>query len=138
MPRTPIEVRPVKTRTSVTGKRMHWPPAAVSSTSSCSVQIWTSTIASSSSSFIAMMPERRTSTKSDRLLRPTLPPVGPNLTSPLALAATALRPVGRQRHPLDIAGVRNRDHHFLALDQILVFDLVFLVEDHGFAWGGEL
>jgi len=29
----PIEVRPVKTRTSVTGKRMHWPPSAVSSTS---------------------------------------------------------------------------------------------------------
>ena len=39
MPRTPIEVRPVNTRTSGTGKRMHWPPAVVSSTSSFSVQI---------------------------------------------------------------------------------------------------
>ena len=81
MPRTPIEVRPVNTRTSVTGKRMHWPPAAVSSTSSRSVQICTSTIASPSSSFMAMMPERRTSTKSDSLLRRTVPPVVANITS---------------------------------------------------------
>ena len=83
MPRTPIEVRPVKTRTSVTGKRMHWPPAAVSSTSSRSVQICTSTIASPSPSFMAMMPERRTSTKSDSLLRRTVPPVVANITSRL-------------------------------------------------------
>src|SRR5229473_3430867 len=81
MPRTPIEVRPWNTLTSVTAKRMHWPPAAVSSTSSRSVQICTSTIASSSSSFMAMMPERRTSTKSDSLLRRTLPPVVANITS---------------------------------------------------------
>src|ERR1700737_4444738 len=39
MPRTPIEVRPWNTRTSVTGKRMHWPPAAVSSTSSRSADL---------------------------------------------------------------------------------------------------
>ena len=84
MPRTPIEVRPVKTRTSVTGKRMHWPPAAVKSTSSRSVQICTSTIASPSSSFMAMMPERRTSTKSESLLRRTVPPVVANITSRLA------------------------------------------------------
>src|SRR5438552_3491373 len=98
MPRTPIEVRPVKTRTSVTGKRMHWPPAAVSSTSSRSVQIWTSTIASPSPSFMAMMPERRA---------------------------------------LDVAGVRDGDHHVLALDQVLVLDLAFLLDDDGFARGGE-
>ena len=81
MPRTPIEVRPWNTRTSVTGKRMHWPPALVSSTSSRSVQICTSTIASPSSSFMAMMPERRTSTKSDSLLRRTVPRVVANITS---------------------------------------------------------
>ena len=81
MPRTPIEVRPWNTRTSATGKRMHWPPALVSSTSSRSVQICTSTIASPSSSFMAMMPERRTSTKSDSLLRRTVPRVVANITS---------------------------------------------------------
>ena len=65
MPRTPIEVRPWNTRTSVTGKRMHWPSAVVSSTSSFSVQTCTSRMPSPSASFMAMMPERRTSTKSD-------------------------------------------------------------------------
>ena len=81
MPRTPIEVRPWNTRTSGTGKRMHCPPALVSSTSSFSVQICTSTIASPSASFMAMMPDRRTSTKSDSLLRRTVPLVVANITS---------------------------------------------------------
>ena len=39
-----------------------------------------------------------------------------------ALAAALLRPVGRERHPLDVAAVAERDHHLLALDQ--VFDIV--------------
>ena len=30
MPRTPVESRPLNTRTSFTGKRMHWPCAVVS------------------------------------------------------------------------------------------------------------
>ena len=39
MPRTPMESRPLKTRTSSTQKRMHWPRAVVSRTSSSSRQI---------------------------------------------------------------------------------------------------
>ena len=58
MPRTPVELRPLNTRTSATGKRMHWPLAVVSRTSSRSVQICTSTIASPSSSFMAILPLR--------------------------------------------------------------------------------
>ena len=217
MPRTPIEVRPWNTRTSGTGKRMHWPPGAVSSTSSFSVQICTSTIASPSSSFMAMMPERRTSTKSDSLLRRTVPRVVANITSSspqvalvlgqrhdggdalallerqdvdqrlaarlrrrqrqppdlllvdlaargeeqhrrmgvgdeqpgdeillarlhagAALAAAPLRPIGRERHALDVAEVRDGDHHVLALDQVLVLDLAFLLDDDGAARRGEL
>ena len=38
------------------------------------------------------------------------------------LAAAPLRPIGRERHPLDVAAVAERDHHLLALDQ--VFDIV--------------
>ena len=89
MPRTPIEVRPANTRTSVTGKRMHWPPAAVSSTSSVSVQICTFTMPSPSSSFIAMMPDGRTSEKSDSLLRRTVPRVVANITSSLSQVASS-------------------------------------------------
>jgi hypothetical protein len=44
MPRTPVESRPLNTRTSVTGKRMHCPPAVVSSTSSSAEQISTPTM----------------------------------------------------------------------------------------------
>ena len=55
-----------------------------------------------------------------------------------ALAAAALGPVGRKRHPLDVAGVGDRDHHVLALDQVLdiVLELAFL--DDGAARVGEL
>ena len=60
---------------------MHWPCAVVSSTSSFSVQICTSTMPSPSSSFMAIMPERRTSTKSESLLRRTVPLVVANITS---------------------------------------------------------
>ena len=36
---TPTELRPAKTRTSVTSNRMHWPEATVSKTSSFSLQV---------------------------------------------------------------------------------------------------
>ena len=55
-----------------------------------------------------------------------------------ALAAAALRPVGRERHALDIAGMGDGDDHVLALDQVLVLHLAFLIDDHGAARGGEL
>ncbi len=55
-----------------------------------------------------------------------------------ALAAAALRPIGRQRHALDVAGVRHGDDHVLALDQVLVLDLAFLLDDDGAARRGEL
>ena len=40
-----------------------------------------------------------------------------------ALAAAMLGAVGRKRHPLDVAGVGDGDHHVLALDEVL--DVVF-------------
>ncbi len=62
-----------------------------------------------------------------------------------AFAAALLRPISRQRHPLDVTGMRDGDHHVLALDQVLVFHLAFLVDDDGAARrrevaldGGEL
>ena len=201
MPRTPMESRPLKTRTSVTAKRMHWPLAVVSSTSSFSEQICTSTMCSPSSSFMAILPPRLTWTKSDSLLRRTVPREVANITSSLsqdasssgsgmmvvmrspclsgsmftralplafgrgerqaphlllvglalggeedhrrvgvgheqagdeilvarrhagaALAAAALRPVGRERHALDVAGMGHGDDHVLAGDQVLVVD----------------
>ena len=81
MPRTPVESRPLKTRTSGTGKRMHWPFAVVSSTSSASEQICTSTMCSPSSSFMAILPLRLTWTKSESLLRRTCPQAVANITS---------------------------------------------------------
>ena len=55
-----------------------------------------------------------------------------------ALAAAALRPVGRQRHALDVAVMGDGDDHVLALDQVLVLHLAFLLDDDGAARGGEL
>ena len=54
-----------------------------------------------------------------------------------AFAAALLRAVGGERHTLDVTGVRNRDDHLLALDQVLVFHLAFLVDDDGAARGCE-
>ena len=71
MPRTPVEVRPLKTRTSSTGKRMQRPPRAASSTSSATVQVETPMSRSPSSSFMAILPLTFTSTKSESLLRRT-------------------------------------------------------------------
>ena len=84
IPRTPIEERPANTRTSGTAKRMHWPCAAVSRTSSFSEQICTSTMPSPSASFIAMMPDGRTSEKSESLFLRTVPLVVANITSSLS------------------------------------------------------
>ena len=89
MPRTPMESRPLKTRTSGTGKRMHWPFAVVSSTSSFSVQIWTSTMCSPSSSFMAILPPRFTWMKSESLLRRTVPREVANITSSLSQEASS-------------------------------------------------
>ena len=81
MPRTPVELRPAKTRTSGTAKRIHWPSAVVSRISSFSEQIFTDTMPSSSSSFIAILPLRFTRVKSDNLLRRTVPVFVANMTS---------------------------------------------------------
>src|SRR3546814_16874850 len=45
------------------------------------------------------------------------------------LAAAALRAVGRQRHPLDVAAVGDRHHHVFALDEVLVLLLEALLDD---------
>ena len=50
-----------------------------------------------------------------------------------ALAAAPLGPVGRQRHALDVAEMGDGDDHVLALDQVLVLHLPFLVDDDGAA-----
>ena len=55
-----------------------------------------------------------------------------------ALAAAALRPIGGQRHALDVALVAHSDDHVLALDQVLVLDLGVHLEDLGAARGAEL
>ena len=46
-----------------------------------------------------------------------------------ALAAAPLRAIGRERHPLDIAKMRDGDDHVLALDKILVVDARRIVEN---------
>ena len=55
-----------------------------------------------------------------------------------ALAAAPLRAIGRERHALDVALVRDGDDHVLALDQVFVVDLAFFLGDHGAARRGEL
>ena len=54
-----------------------------------------------------------------------------------ALAAAALGPIGRERHALDVAGVRHGDDHVLAGDQVLVVDVGIPIEDLGPARGRE-
>ncbi len=46
-------------------------------------------------------------------------------------SAAPLGAIGRERHALDIARMRDGDHHVLALDEILVLDLEFLLDDLG-------
>ena len=50
-----------------------------------------------------------------------------------ALAAALLRLVGRQRRALDVAGVADRDHHVLFVDEVLDGDLVGHGQDLGAA-----
>ncbi len=73
MPRTPVESRPEKTRTSVVEKRIARPRAVTIITSSCSSQIETFTRLTPSGSFIAILPFRFTLVKSDSRLRRTSP-----------------------------------------------------------------
>ena len=55
-----------------------------------------------------------------------------------AFAAAALRAIGGERHALDVALVADGDDHVLALDQVLVLDLAFHLEDLGAARRAEL
>ena len=80
-PRTPVESRPLNTRTSSALKRIARPRAVVSSTSSSAVHRPTPTIRSSPSSFMAILPARFTVAKSDSLLRRTSPAWVANMMS---------------------------------------------------------
>ena len=73
MPRTPVESRPLKIRTSVVGKRIARPMAVTSITSSFSSAMRTSTRLTPSGSFIAILPFDLTLVKSDSALRRTSP-----------------------------------------------------------------
>ena len=46
------------------------------------------------------------------------------------LPAAPLRAIGREWHALDVAEMRDRHHHVLAVDQVFFLDLPFLVDDH--------
>ena len=72
-PRTPVESRPLKTRTSVVGKRIARPDAVTSITSSSVVAMRTPTSSTPSGSFMAILPFVRTLVKSDSALRRTSP-----------------------------------------------------------------
>ena len=61
-----------------------------------------------------------------------------HLHAAAALAAAPLRAIGRERHALDVAEMRDGDDHVLALDQVLVLDLGLLLGDLGAARRGEL
>jgi hypothetical protein len=73
MPRTPVESRPLKTRTSVVGKRIARPSAVTSITSSSPCRCARSRGSRPSGSFIAILPLRLTLVKSDSALRRTSP-----------------------------------------------------------------
>ncbi len=60
-----------------------------------------------------------------------------HLHAAAAFAAAPLRAIGRERHALDVAEMRDGDDHVLALDQVLVLDLAFLLGDHGAPRRGE-
>ena len=55
-----------------------------------------------------------------------------------AFAAAALRPIGGERHALDVALVAHGDDHVLALDQVFVLDLGIHFEDLGAPRRAEL
>ncbi len=217
MPRTPTDERLWNTRTSSTAKRMHWPPAAVSSTSSFSVQICTSTMAVAlvelhrddagganvdeigqlvpphgaarrREHHVELVPgrlvlgnrhdggdglalferknvdqrlaarlRRRQREPPDLFLvdlaarreeqhrrmgrgheQPRDEILFAGLHAGAALAAARCCAIGRERHALDVTEMRHGDDHVLALDQVFVFDLAFLIDDHGAARRGEI
>jgi hypothetical protein len=54
-----------------------------------------------------------------------------------ALAAAALRPVGRQRHPLDVAAMGHGHDHIFRCDQIFIVDLTQVIGNLGAARRAE-
>ena len=60
-----------------------------------------------------------------------------HLHAAAAFAAAPLRAIGRERHALDVALVRDSDHHVLALDQVFFLDLAGRFRDHGPARRGK-
>ncbi len=84
MPRTPVESRPLKMRTSVTRKRIALPRRVVSMTSSSSEQIRALISRTLSGSFMAILPLRMTLVKSSSALRRTSPSEVANITCRLA------------------------------------------------------
>ncbi len=89
MPRTPVESRLANTRTSSTGKRMQRARAVVSRISLAGVHRPTPMMLSPSSSFMAILPLRLICTKSDSLLRRTLPVRVENITSSRSQVASS-------------------------------------------------
>ncbi|MNT05932.1 hypothetical protein D3C72_1405780 [compost metagenome] len=81
MPRTPVESRPLNTRTSSALNRMARPSRVVSRMSSSALQMATPTMRSPSSSFMAILPARFTVAKSLSLLRRTSPDLVANMMS---------------------------------------------------------
>ena len=57
----------------------------------------------------------------------------PCLHAGAALATTTLRPVDRQRHPLDVAAVADRNDHILLLDQVFVVLIDQMIGNFGTA-----
>ena len=88
MPRTPVESRPLKTRTSVAGKRIARPRLVVSITSSSSEQMRALISRTPSGSFIAILPLRMTLVKSSSALRRTSPSEVANMICRLAHSAS--------------------------------------------------
>ena len=75
MPRTPVDLRPLKTRTSVVGKRIARPARVTSMTSSSSAQMRAFTSSIPSGRSMAILPLRLTLVKSLSALRRTSPAV---------------------------------------------------------------
>ena len=217
MPRTPGDSRPLNTRTSATGKRIAWPSAVVSSTSSWSPHTSTAddavagielhgdlavlahldevgelvaahVAAIGGEHHVELLPRRlvlgQRQDGGDGLVLVERQQIDERLAAGLrrrdrqapdrhlvdhaargeeqhrrmgvgdedagdeilfarrhagaALAAAALGAIGGERHALDVAPVADGDDHVLALDQVLVLDLAFHLEDLGAARRTEL
>ena len=79
IPRTPVELRPAKTRISLTGKRIQRPRYVAKNTSWSSLHGRTEIKLSPSSNFIAILPFARIESKSDIRLRRTVPDAVANI-----------------------------------------------------------